>query len=81
MTALTTAGQAAGAFRHLRLNLLRNQLRVLLRTSRLRLFMIAVCSAIFWAGLFGLFFEGFQFLGSSEDPRQCVRFRPAGAAV
>jgi ABC-2 type transport system permease protein len=64
MTATPAAARGASAFRRLRLNLVRNQLRSLLRTSRLRLFMIAVCSAIFWAGLFGLFFEGFRFLGS-----------------
>ena len=26
--------------------------------------MIVFCSAIFWAGLFGLFFEGFRFIGA-----------------
>ena len=30
--------------------------------SRLRISMIVICSAIFWAGLFGFFFEGFRFL-------------------
>jgi ABC-2 type transport system permease protein len=34
----------------------------LLTGSRLRLFMIAICTAIFWSGLFLLFFEGFRFL-------------------
>src|SRR6266568_5109057 len=61
---LTTPGQAARAFQRLRWRLLRNQVRTLLSGSRLRLIMIVACSTIFWSGLFGLFFEGFQFLGS-----------------
>jgi ABC-2 type transport system permease protein len=54
----------ARAFRFLRLRLLGNHVRHLLAGSRLRLIMILTCSAIFWSGLFGLFFEGFQFLSS-----------------
>ena len=63
MSALTTDAQAARAFRALRWRLTANTLRGLVAGSRLRLLMIAACSAIFWAGLFVLFFEGFHFLG------------------
>ncbi|HEX8200529.1 MAG TPA: hypothetical protein VF590_08575 [Isosphaeraceae bacterium] len=62
--ALTTAGQAAHALNHLRWRLARNHGRVLLSASRLRLLTIICCSALFWTGLFGLFFEGFRFLDS-----------------
>ena len=51
------------ALGRLRFRLARGHARSLLRGSRLRLMMIAVCSGVFWAVLFGLFFEGFQFLG------------------
>ncbi len=61
---LTTAGQAGHALRRLRWQLVRNTVRSVLNGSRLRLIMIAVCSAIFWTGLFGLFFGGFQFIGA-----------------
>ena len=61
---LSTPAQVASAFRGLRWRLAANGLRLLLTGSRLRLAMIAVCSAIFWAGLFFLFFGGFQFLKS-----------------
>lgn len=54
----------ARAFADLRGRLLWNGLRSALVHARLRLGMILVCSAIFWVGLFGLFFEGFQFLNS-----------------
>ena len=58
--------RAAGrrAFAGLRRRLLWNGLRTILERSRLRLTMILICSAVFWVGLFGLFFEGFQFLNS-----------------
>src|SRR5947208_11056940 len=46
----------------LRWRLASNGFRVLVSASRLRVAMIAICSAIFWAGLFFLFFGGFQFL-------------------
>ena len=59
---LTGASQVASAFRLLRWRLMTNGLRLLLSGSRLRLAMIAICSSIFWAGLFALFFGGFQFL-------------------
>jgi ABC-2 type transport system permease protein len=61
---LTTAGQAARAFRNLRARITTNVVRATLTGSRLRMTMIVTCTAIFWAGLFGLFFEGFQFLGT-----------------
>lgn len=66
--ALTTPAQATRAFRRLRWRLSRNSVRAVLRGSRLRLGMILVCSAVFWTGLFGLFFEGFQFIASYVDP-------------
>jgi ABC-2 type transport system permease protein len=56
--------RAARAFRFLRFRLTHNQVRSLVSVSRLRLFMIAVTSALFWTGLFVLFFEGFQFISS-----------------
>jgi ABC-2 type transport system permease protein len=61
---LSTPNQVGAAFRTLRWRLAANGLRLLLTGSRLRLAMIAICSAIFWAGLFLLFFGGFQFLKS-----------------
>ena len=55
-------------FRQLRWRLTRNTIRVDPRPgSRLRLSMILICSAVFWAGLFGLFFGGFQFIGIYVD--------------
>jgi ABC-2 type transport system permease protein len=63
----TTAAQAARAFYFLRWRLICNNVRALLSGSRLRLLMILICSAIFWIGLFGLFFEGFQFIGFYVD--------------
>ncbi len=61
---LSTPTQLRSAFRLLRWNLASNGLRSILTGSRLRLSMIVICSAIFWAGLFFLFFGGFQFLKS-----------------
>lgn len=62
---IATGGHADTAFRHLRWRLVVNSIRSLGGDgSRLRLLMILACSTIFWTGLFGLFFEGFQFLGS-----------------
>jgi ABC-2 type transport system permease protein len=52
------------SFHYLRRRLTSNQLRVLLNGSRLRLAMIGIFSLIFWGVLFGLFYEGFQFLNS-----------------
>jgi ABC-2 type transport system permease protein len=61
---LTSANQAARALNHLRWRLVKNHAHALLSVSRLRLLTIAFCSALFWTGLFGLFFEGFRFLDS-----------------
>jgi ABC-2 type transport system permease protein len=60
---VTTPRQAARAFRGLRGRLVRNVVHDVLSGSRLRLSMVVICTAIFWAGLFFLFFGGFQFLG------------------
>ena len=60
---LTTPGQARSALRYLRWRLVTNTCSVDLAGSGLRVAMVVVCSAIFWAGLFFLFFGGFQFLG------------------
>jgi len=57
-------GQVARTFARLRRRLIWNHTRTLLAASRLRLATIAVCSGVFWTGLFLLFFEGFRFLGS-----------------
>src|SRR6185437_12005570 len=54
--------QARGAFRMLRWWLLSNTVQSLLSGSRLRTAMVLICSAVFWVGLFGLFFGGFQFI-------------------
>ena len=61
---LTTPAQTRAAFRNLRWRIARNGLRAVLAGSRLRASMILICSAIFWGGLFGFFFEGFLFLKS-----------------
>ena len=62
MTALPSPSQTRRAFRRLRFWTARNGLRAVVSGSRLRVAMIFICSAIFWAGLFGLFFGGFQFI-------------------
>ena len=64
---LTSASQAAFAFRRLRWRLARNTVHAVLLGSRLRLGMVVICSAVFWVGLFGLFFEGFRFIGVYVD--------------
>ncbi len=61
------ADHAIRAFRTLRWRLIRNNVQSLLTTSRLRLTMILLCSAVFWTLLFGLFFSGFHFLASFMD--------------
>jgi ABC-2 type transport system permease protein len=58
------AGNAARGLRYLRYRLTRNHVRALLSVSSLRLIMICATSGLFWTGLFVLFFEGFQFVGS-----------------
>ena len=52
----------ARAFSRMRGALIRNTLKGLISNSRVRVLTILFCSAIFWVGLFLLFFEGFQFL-------------------
>ncbi|GAC1473992.1 MAG: hypothetical protein NVSMB9_23560 [Isosphaeraceae bacterium] len=64
---LTTPVQAARAFRGLRWRLTRNNVQAVLYGSRLRMVMIVVCSALFWALLFALFLEGFQFIAVYVD--------------
>jgi len=59
---LTSPRQAARTFRRLRWQLSSNLVRSALAGSRLRVVMVLFCSAVFWTGLFGLFFEGFQFI-------------------
>jgi ABC-2 type transport system permease protein len=61
---VTSPARVARAFHQLRLRLIRNHTRSLLAVSRLRLLMIFACSALFWVGLFGLFFQGFRFLST-----------------
>ena len=59
---LTSPRQAARTFRRLRWRLSSNLVRSALAGSRLRVVMVLFCSSVFWTGLFGLFFEGFQFI-------------------
>ncbi len=54
------------ALRYLRWCLTRNTIRSILSGSRLRLSMILICCVIFWAGLFGLFWGGFEFMGMND---------------
>jgi ABC-2 type transport system permease protein len=53
---------ARRAFRGLRHRLIANIVSGVLSGSRLRLTMVVTCTAVFWAGLFFLFFGGFEFL-------------------
>jgi len=69
---LTDASVAAQAFRRHRYRLFKNTFQSLVSVSRLRLLMILICSAIFWVVLFGLFFEGFQFVGKYIDPTNTI---------
>ncbi len=62
-----TALQTARAFRWLRWRLTRNTVYSLLAGSRLRLSMVVACVVVFWGGLFGLFFGGFELIGLSKD--------------
>ena len=59
--------RAAAALRRLRWWQVRNTLGVVVADSRLRASMIALCSAIFWAGLFLLFLGSFQFIALYVD--------------
>ena len=64
---LTTPAESSHAFRYLRFRLGHNLVWSLLQGSRLRTGMIVFCSLVFWTGLFGLFFKGFQFIGIYVD--------------
>ncbi len=63
---LPPADRTARALRYLRWCLTRNTVRSILSGSRLRLSMVLICSAIFWLGLFGLFWGGFEFMGLND---------------
>jgi len=69
---LTSATEAARAFRHHRIRLVRNTVRVLISGSLLRMLMILICSAVFWIVLFGMFFEGFMFVGMYVDLKNAI---------
>ncbi|WP_422931117.1 putative ABC transporter permease subunit [Singulisphaera sp. PoT] len=69
---LTSASEAARAFRKHRYRLIMNAFQTQMSGSRLRMIMILICSAIFWVVLFGLFFEGFQFVGKYIDPTNTI---------
>jgi ABC-2 type transport system permease protein len=69
---LTTNEQVARAFRNHRGRLIRNTVRALISGSLLRVLMILACSAVFWTVLFGLFFEGFMFIGMYVDLRNTI---------
>lgn len=55
----------AQAFWRMRVRTVTAALRDLLETSRLRVSLLVLLSGVFWAGLFGLFYEGFYFLNTS----------------
>jgi len=57
------AARSARTFRGLRWRLVRNGARSILAGSQIRAVVIVACSAIFWSGLFWLFFSGFRFMG------------------
>jgi ABC-2 type transport system permease protein len=59
--------QIARALRWLRWRLTRNTIQTLLAGSRLRICMVAICSLVFWLGLFGLFLGGFESIGLSDE--------------
>ncbi len=61
---ITPSANIAGAFHWLRWRQAKNSVRTLFENARLRVVTILVCSAVFWVGLFTLFFEGFQFLST-----------------
>ncbi|WP_406700716.1 hypothetical protein V5E97_18150 [Singulisphaera sp. Ch08] len=69
---LPTAGQVARAFHSHRGRLIKNTVRSLLSGSLLRCLMILACSAVFWTVLFGIFFEGFMFIGMYVDLKNTI---------
>ncbi len=52
----------------LRYRVTRTQMRQLLTTARLRTFLVISLSLFFWAGLFLLFYEGFNFIVANVAP-------------
>ncbi|MFM9024857.1 MAG: putative ABC transporter permease subunit [Planctomycetaceae bacterium] len=63
-TALLTADSEARLFLRLRTAVAWHTLRGMLAGARLRMGLVAVLSAMFWASLYGLFAEAFRFLES-----------------
>ena len=61
-----TLHEESQAFWRLRARLWGNLARLALLHSRLRLSFVLLLSLIFWGSLYGLFFEGFQFLPREE---------------
>ncbi len=59
-----SAGEESGIFLRLRWLIASSTLREMLRTSRLRLSLVILLSALFWGSLFGLFHEAFIFIDS-----------------
>ena len=59
-----SVGEESGIFLRLRWLLASSTLREMLRTSRLRLSLVILLSALFWGSLFGLFHEAFTFVDS-----------------
>jgi len=62
LTRLPSPASESRAFWWLRARIARTQVRQALAQSRLRLSLIAVLSALLWAGMFWLFLDGFRFL-------------------
>ena len=59
-----SVGEESGIFLRLRWLIASSTLREMLRTSRLRLSLVILLSALFWGSLFGLFHEAFTFVDS-----------------
>ena len=62
---LLSVSEEGHLFWRMRLQVVRNLVRQTLRQSRLRLAIASTLSALLWIGLFALFTEGFQFLGTA----------------
>ena len=59
-----SSGEESGIFLRLRWLIARSTVREMLRTSRLRVSLVILLSALFWGSLFGLFHEAFTFVDS-----------------
>lgn len=70
--------EEARAFWRLRRRLTVNHVRLVLRESRLRLILVVSLSVLFWAALFWLFRDGFQFLADAL-PHPSTRVHAIGA--